>query len=112
MMQQPPCALGDQAKSFDEAAIRSGTCNARDGLMSFRQQVGRNAEEPRMRDPSDPADRTAALVMACLMDAARGRARTAAPLRVRGPGALPLMLAQGLFTAVAALAVLRLFHTL
>ena len=44
------------------------------------------------------------------MEAARGRARTAAHLRVRGPGALPMMLAQGLFTAVAALAVLRLFH--
>ena len=62
-----------------------------------------------MRDPSDPADRTAALVSACLMEAARGRARTAAHLRVSGPGALPLVLAQGLFTAVAALAVLRLF---
>ncbi|WP_431267822.1 hypothetical protein [Dankookia sp. P2] len=44
------------------------------------------------------------------MEAARGRARTAAHLRVSGPGALPMMLAQGLFTAVAALAILRLFH--
>ena len=50
------------------------------------------------------------MLSACLMEAAHGRARTAAHLRVRGPGALPLMLAQGLFTAVAALAVLRLFH--
>jgi hypothetical protein len=63
-----------------------------------------------MRHLADPSDRTAALVSACLMEAARGRARTAAHLRVRGPGALPLVLAQGLFTAVAALAVLRLFH--
>jgi hypothetical protein len=63
-----------------------------------------------MRDPPKPADRTAAMLSACLMEAARGRARTAAHLRVRGPGALPLMLAQGLFVAVAALAVLRLFH--
>ncbi|MFC7472924.1 hypothetical protein ACFQS7_01060 [Dankookia sp. GCM10030260] len=63
-----------------------------------------------MREPSDPANRTAALFAACLMEAARGRARTAAHLRVSGPGALPMMLAQGLFTAVAALAVLRLFH--
>jgi hypothetical protein len=63
-----------------------------------------------MRNPPKPADRTAAMLSACLMEAARGRARTAAHLRVRGPGALPLMLAQGLFVAVAALAVLRLFH--
>ena len=62
-----------------------------------------------MREPSDPANRTAALFATCLMEAARGRARTAAHLRVSGPGALPMMLAQGLFTAVAALAVLRLF---
>ena len=63
-----------------------------------------------MREPSDPLDRTAALFSACLMEAAQGRARTAAHLRVSGPGALPMMLAQGLLTAVAALAVLRLFH--
>ncbi|TCZ65879.1 hypothetical protein [Roseicella aquatilis] len=63
-----------------------------------------------MRHPPDTADRTAALLSACLMEAARGRARTAAHLRVRGPGALPMMLAQGLFVAVAALAVVRLFH--
>lgn len=63
-----------------------------------------------MRPTPGSTDRTAALFTACLMEAARGRARTAAHLRVRGPGALPLMLAQGLFTAVAALAVLRLFH--
>ncbi|MDO9710062.1 hypothetical protein [Paracraurococcus lichenis] len=65
-----------------------------------------------MRHPPDEADRTAALLSACLMEAARGRARTAAHLRVRGPGALPTMLAQGLFTAVAALVVLRLVHGL
>ena len=63
-----------------------------------------------MRDPSDPMNRTAALFSACLMEAARARARTAAHLRISGPGALPIVLAQGLFTAVAALAVLRLFH--
>jgi hypothetical protein len=63
-----------------------------------------------MRHPPKPADRTAAMLSACLMEAARGRARTAAHLRVSGPGALPLMLAQGLFVAVAALALLRLFH--
>lgn len=63
-----------------------------------------------MHHPPQKADRTAAMLSAWLMEAARGRARTAAHLRVRGPGALPLMLAQGLFTAVAALALLRLFH--
>lgn len=63
-----------------------------------------------MSHPSNQADRTAALLSACLMEAARGRARTAAHLQVRGPGALALMLAQGLLTAVAALAVVRLFH--
>ena len=63
-----------------------------------------------MRDQPRQADRTAAMLSACLMEAAHGRAQTAAHLRVRGPGALPMMLAQGLFTAVAALAVLRLLH--
>jgi len=63
-----------------------------------------------MREMPRQADRTAAMLSACLFEAAHGRARTAAHLRVRGPGALPLMLAQGLFTAVAALAVLKLFH--
>ncbi|TDG27657.1 hypothetical protein [Paracraurococcus ruber] len=62
-----------------------------------------------MRHRSDQADRTAALLSAALMDSARGRARTAAHLRVRGPGALPLMLAQGLFVAVAALVLVRMF---
>jgi hypothetical protein len=62
-----------------------------------------------MRHLPDQADKTAAMLSACLMEAARGRARTAAHLRITGPGALPLMLAQGLLTAVAALAVLRLF---
>jgi hypothetical protein len=65
-----------------------------------------------MRDPSDPVDHTAALLSACLMEAARARARTATHLRISGPGAVPMMLAQGLFTAVAALALLRLFHPL
>ena len=63
-----------------------------------------------MRHSPEPPDRAAALLVACLKDAARARARTAAHLRVRGPAALPWMLAQGLFTAAAALALLRLFH--
>lgn len=63
-----------------------------------------------MPQPASPGDRPAALLAAWLMEAAHGRSRTAAHLRVSGPGALPLMLAQGLFTAVAALAVLRLLH--
>lgn len=63
-----------------------------------------------MQRPNNQADRTAAMFSACLIESARGRARTAAHLRVRGPGAVPVMLAQGLFVAVAALAVLRLFH--
>ena len=62
-----------------------------------------------MRNPPDSTDRAAALVSACLMEAARGRARTAAHLRLRGRDAVPLGLAQGLFTAVAALTLLRLF---
>lgn len=62
-----------------------------------------------MRPPPHGTDRAAAILSACMLEAARGRARTAAHLRVSGPGALPMMLAQGLFTAVAALAVLRLF---
>jgi len=57
----------------------------------------------------DPADRLAALLAARLLDAAQGRARTAALLRVRGPGALPQGLLLGLVTAVASLALVRLF---
>ena len=80
------------------------------GFSIFPYRPEYNRRMPRMRDPAEPSDRTAALFSAWLMEAARGRARTAAHLRVSGPGALPMMLAQGLFTAVAALAVLRLFH--
>jgi hypothetical protein len=63
-----------------------------------------------MPTPPDSTDRSVALVSACLMEAARGRARTAVHLRLRGTDALPLGLAQGLLTAVVALALLRMFR--
>jgi hypothetical protein len=58
--------------------------------------------------PTD-ADRVAAAATAQIIASARGRARTAAHLRVRGPGAVQRILMLGLVTAVAALALIRLF---
>jgi hypothetical protein len=62
-----------------------------------------------MRHAPTATDRAAAAFRDQLFAAARGRARTAAHLRVRGPGALPRTLAMSLGTAVVALALIRLF---
>ncbi len=59
--------------------------------------------------PTRHAERAAFAFRDQLLASARGRARTAAHLRVRGPGALPRGLMMGLTTAVFALALIRLF---
>jgi hypothetical protein len=59
--------------------------------------------------PGGESDRIPAMLAACLHDSARGRARTAAHLRVAGPGATPRALLMGLTTALVALALLRMF---
>ena len=62
-----------------------------------------------MTPPPDRTQGTADCVAACLCASARGRARTAWHLSVRGPGAAEEILLQALLTAVIALGLIRLF---